>query len=271
MAGFDPFIAEWRSVAANPRYSLTERSLKMAQLLEYPDLDVSKYIAEIAQLRESFRLGLDSGLDEASKIKALGSYVFGRCGFSGNFEDHYDPRNNFLNDVIDRRSGIAITIAIVYAEIARGAGLAMNLVSFPGRVLARCGGEIIDPLTGGRILGRADLASLLKASGLHSSELAPEMLAVASAERLLVRMARNLKHSYMHSYAHEKALRCALIALTLARDSPEDVRDAGLLRARLQDRDGALEDLNRYLEINPNGDDVDHVIEIIRQIRSSRR
>ncbi len=270
MPGFDPFLAEWGSVATDPRYGLVEKSLKMAQLLEYPDLEVARYVAELAGLGESFRLGLDAGLDAAAKIKALGSYVFGKCGFAGNFEDHYDPRNNFLNDVIDTRTGIAITISMVYAEIGCGAGLELRLVSFPGRVLTRCGDLVIDPLVGGKVLGQDDLGALLEVSGLHRSELAPEMLQAASAERILVRMARNLKHSYMHSYAHQKALMCARMALALARDSPEDIRDAGLLRARLQDRDGALEDLNRYLEINPNGEDVDHIIEMIRQIRSNQ-
>lgn len=271
MMDFDPFLAEWKSIATNSRYSLVERSLKMAQLLEYPDLDVSKSIADLAKLRESFKINLDSDLDVTSKIKALGSFIFGKCGFNGNFEDHYDPRNNFLNDVIESRSGIAITISIVYVEVGLGAGLDMHLISFPGRVLVRCNEMVIDPLVGGQILKRDDLRVLLEASGLHSSDLVPEMLAIASPERLLVRMARNLKHSYMHSYAHQKALWCAQIALTLAKDSPEDVRDAGLLRARLQDRNGALKDLNRYLELNPNGDDVDHIIEMIRQIRSNQQ
>lgn len=270
MASFDPVLAEWKSFATNTHHGLVEKCLKMAQLLEYPDLDVSKYVSDLRALRESFRLDLDANSDPTSRIKALGSYVFRTCGFRGNMEDHYDPRNNFLNEVMDRRSGIAITISIVYAEIARGAGLEMRLISFPGRVLVGYNDIIIDPLVGGQILVHSDLQVILEEIGAHNLEVPSQMVAEATPERILVRMARNLKHSYIHSYAHQKALQCTQFALALENDSAEDLRDAGLLRARLQDRDGALNDLNRYLELNPNGDDIDHVLEIIHQMRSSQ-
>lgn len=269
MTKFDPVLAEWASVAGDQSSTLVQKSLKMAQLLEYPDLDVSEYVKKLDNLCEGFGMCTDSSASSKEKLKALGSYMFGTCEFRPNYEDHYDPRNSFLNCVIDNRSGIAITISIIYAEIGRGAGLDLGLVSFPGRVLVRYGSLIIDPLAGGKALERDDMQDLLEATGLQRSELDPAMLVLASPERLLVRMARNLKHSYMHSYAHQKALQCAQIALSMARDSPEDVRDAGLMRARLQDRHGALEDLNRYLEINPNGEDVDHIIDMIHQIRSN--
>ena len=269
MPDFDPFLAEWAAFAASARHSLVERGLKMAQLLEYPDLDIAAYAARIAAMRESFRLDVDRARGPTGAIGALNAHVFGTCGFRGNFEDHYDPRNNFLNEVIDRRTGIAITVSIIYAEVARGAGIDVGLVSFPGRVLARHGDVVIDAVAGGRILSEGDVAALLEAAVGPGAELTQALLAPATPERLLVRMARNLKHSYMHSYAHDRALRCARMALALAPDSAEDVRDAGLLEARLQNRKGAIEHLGRYLEINPNGDDVDHVLEIIRQMRSS--
>ncbi len=270
MPAFDPFLAEWSSFATDARYSLIERGLKMAQLLEYPELDISAYVAKLAAMRESFRLDMGYATDTPSVIGALNSHVFGTCAFRGDFEDHYDPRNNFLNEVIDRRVGIAITVSMVYAEIARGARLEMRLISFPGRVLVGHGTTVIDAVAGGRILGQDDLRALLKATVGPNAEPAEDILVGATPERMLVRLTRNLKHSYMHSYAHDKALRCARMALVLAPDSAEDMRDAGLLEARLQDRQGAIEHLGRYLEMNPNGDDVDHVLEIIRQMRSSR-
>jgi len=269
MAAFDPFLAEWAAFASDPRRSLAERGLKMAQLLEYPDLDIAAYVERIAAMRESFRLDMGRARGPEAAIGALNAHVFGTCGFRGDFEDHYDPRNNFLNEVIDRRAGIAITVSIIYAEVARGAGLEVDLVSFPGRVLARHGSTVIDAVAGGKVLSGGDVAALLEAAVGPGAEVTGRLLAPASPEGLLVRMARNLKHSYMHSYAHDRALRCARMALALAPDSAEDVRDAGLLEARLQNREGAIEDLGRYLEINPNGDDVDHVLEIIRQMRSS--
>ena len=270
MVNFDPFLAEWKLFANDEHYGIVEKSLKMAQLVEYPDLDITKYVKNIAQLRESFRLDLGTNLDVPTKIAELGIYFFGVCGFRGDFDDHYNPRNNFLNDVIDRRSGIAITISIIYAEIGKGAGLEMRLIGFPGRALVGCGDNIIDPLVGARILQKEDLCNILELNGITSTDLHPELLAQASTEKLLICMARNLKHSYMHSFAYDKALLCTQIALALSDSSVMDLRDAGLLKARLQDRNGALEDLNQYLEMNPNGEDVDHVIEIMHQIRSNQ-
>jgi len=199
----------------------------------------------------------------------LNEHLFENLGFSGDDDDYYNPNNNFLNEVIDKKVGLPITISILYAEIAKFVGLELKIVGFPGHVLVKYNEEmILDPFYDGRLLDVDDLQEILDRNFDGQVEFKPEFLDEVKPEQILLRMARNLKNSYVQSFVYDKALRCVNMVLAVQPESPEDVRDKGILEERLQNSEIALKYLNKYLEINPNAEDVDFILELIRSIKS---
>ncbi|MDI1495228.1 MAG: Transglutaminase-like superfamily protein [Cenarchaeum symbiont of Oopsacas minuta] len=265
---FDPFVAEWASYVNNPNLGPIEKYLKMAQLLEYPDLDIGAYVEKINILgKHCWSVCPDEG-EIIDRVSRFNGEFFGSLGYGPNEADYYDPRNNFLNEVVDKKTGIPITISIMYAEVAKHTGLDVRVVDFPGHVLAKIGETIIlDPYNGGMIVKHRDLQIILDNTFDGEVLFRPEYLDEARPENIMIRMARNLKNSYMYSYDYERAKRCADMVLAFDPESPEDVRDKGIIEGRLLHYKDSLTHLNRYLEINPSGYDVDHVLEMIKSIR----
>jgi len=266
---FDPFVAEWMSFVKNSNFNLVEKSLKFAQILEYPDLDVDEYIKKILKIGKSLKESVSDVKNPTYLISMLNEHFFENLGFSGDDNDYYNPKNNFLNEVIDKKVGLPITISIIYVEIAKFIGLELKIVGFPGHVLVKYNEEmILDPFYDGRLLDVDDLQEILDRNFDDQIEFKPEFLDEVNPEQILLRMTRNLKNSYVQSFVYDKALRCVNMILTIQPESPEDIRDKGILEERLQNSEVALKYLNKYLEINPNAEDVDFILELIRSIKS---
>ncbi len=266
---FDPYVAEWISFVKNPNFNLVEKCLKFAQLLEYPDLNIDAYIQKINRIGMSLKESINDVKNPTYLISMLNEHLFENLGFSGDDDDYYNPKNNFLNKVIDKKSGLPITISILYVEVAKFVGLDLKIVGFPSHVLVKYNEEmILDPFNDGSLLDVDDLQGILDANFGGQLEFQPEFLDEIKPEQVLVRLARNLKNSYVQSYVYDKALRCADMVLTIEQDSPEDIRDKGILEERLLHSEVALEYLNKYLESNPNAEDVDFILELIRSIKT---
>lgn len=267
---FDPLVAEWASFTKNPNFNLAEKCLKLAQLLEYPDLDVDGYVQKMGRMGMSLKESVGGVKNPTYLISMLNEHLYENLGFSGDGEDYYNPKNSFLNDVIDRKAGLPITLAVLYAEVAKFVGLDIQLVGFPGHVLAKHGeGTILDPYHDGRLLGAKELQAMLDARYGPGAELRPEFLDGMSQLQVLTRMARNLKNAWAQSFVYDKALRCTDMILAADPGSPEDTRDKGILEHRMANYDTALEYLGRYIGQNPNAEDVDFVLELIRSTRAS--
>ena len=266
---FDPFVAEWFSFVKNPNFNLVEKCLKFAQLLEYPDLVIEEYIKKINHIGLSLKESINDVKNPTYLISMLNEHLFENLGFSGDDDDYFNPKNNFLNEVIDKKSGLPITISILYVEIAKFIGLDLKIVGFPGHILVKYNEEmILDPFYDGHLLDIDDLQEILDTNFDGQLEFRPEFLDEIGTEQILVRMARNLKNSYIQSFVYEKALQCVNMVLSIEPESYEDIRDKGILEERLQNSDAALKYLNKYLEINPNAEDVDFVLELIRSIKT---
>ena len=266
---FDPFVAEWISFVANPNFNLVEKCLKFAQILEYPDLDIEQYIQKINQMGRTLKGSTSDVKNPTYLISILNEFFYDNLGFIGDMDDYYNPKNNFLNEVIDKKSGLPLTLSILYAEMAKFIGLDLKIIGFPSHVLVKYNEEmILDPYHDGRLLDIDDLQEILDRNFDGQLEFEPEFLDEIKSEKVLVRLARNLKNSYLHSYAHEKALRCVNMTLAIELESPEDVRDKGILEEKLLNHDIALKYLNQYLEINPNAEDVDSVLELIKSVKA---
>ena len=265
---FDPFVSEWISFSKNSKHNLIEKSLKLAQILEYPDLNISKYIEKINEIGNSLKLKIKYVKNSTYLISMLNEHVFEKYGFQGDDEDYYDPRNNFLNAVIDKKTGIPITLSIIYSEVAKYIGLDLRIVGFPGHVVVKYEEEmIIDPFYRGRLLTINDLEEILYRNFGDGVEFIPEYLNTATTDQILTRLLRNLKNAYTQSYAYDKAMRCTDMILGIRPESPEEIRDKGILEERLLHYNEALPLLNKYLELEPEAEDADFILELIKSVR----
>jgi len=265
---FDPFIAEWVSFSKNPNYNLVEKCLKMAQILEYPELNISKYIEKINEMSNSLKIKIGQVKNSTYHISMLNEYLFDELGFGGAEEDYYDPGNSFLNVVLDKKTGIPITLSIIYAEVAKSIGLDLQIIGFPGHVIVKYKEEIIlDPFYSGRLLTIEDLEEILTRNFGEVVEFVPEYLNESTTDQLLTRLLRNLKNAYTQSYAYNNAMKCTDMILGMQPESPEEIRDKGILEERLLRYDKAIPLLNKYLELQPEADDADFILELIKSVR----
>ncbi|TSA16290.1 MAG: hypothetical protein D4R72_07205 [Nitrosopumilales archaeon] len=265
---FDPVVADWISFAKNPRYTVVEKCLKLSQTLEYPDLSISDYVQKLHVMGEDLKNSLSEIKNPTYLVSMLNEYMFDGLEFSGNSDDYYNPKNNFLNVVLDKKSGIPITLSIIYMELAKYIGLDLRPVGFPSHFLVKYSEELIlDPFNKGRLLSIDDLQEILDRNYGGSVEFSPDFLNEIEPEQILIRISRNLKNSYTQSFNYTMALHCINMILGIEPESPEEVRDRGILESRQLKYELALRSLNRYLEIAPEADDVDYVLDLIRNIK----
>lgn len=256
----------WKDIAAGPEeeIDLAEAALVIAAE-EYRGLDIPAYLARIEEMAAALRRRLRRGISSAETIIALNHYLFDELGFAGNAQDYYDPRNSFLNDVLDRRLGIPITLSVLYIEIGRRIGLALHGVPFPGHFLVKCmvrdGAIVLDPYARGTSLGLDDLQQRLRA--LHGGEAPPEavrqMLTAAAKKDILARMLRNLKGIYLQRHDPDRALSAADHLVALDPEAAEEYRDRAGIYLDLECFRAALADFQHYLLLRPEADDVETV------------
>ncbi len=258
---------EFRELAQEPddRLDLTLGALLIARDA-YPYLDVQGELERLAGL------GLARGaLSEATGVaqaRALGEHLYGELGFRGNDADYYDPRNSYLNEVLDRRVGIPITLAVIYQDVARRAGVRATGVNFPGHFLVRIDapGEtplFVDPFHGGGILAREALCELWAQVTGFAGDVEDKVLAATTSRQTLLRMLMNLRGVYATRGDYRALLVVLDRIVELAPDSSREVRDRGLLAAKLGAPQAALEDLAHYLRAAPNAGDVAEVRRIV--------
>jgi len=247
-------------VAPGDRADLGRSALTIARIA-YPALDVDRWLGELDALADAVRPGITPGMSPAAAVDALAARLFGDGGFRGNQEDYYDPRNSFLNDVLDRRTGIPITLSVVYSEVAQRLDLPVYGVSFPGHFLVKYVGEqeiIIDPFFG-TVISTDECAQRLRGIYGDDARLDRGLLRPATAREILVRMLSNLKQVYVQQNDFVRALGCVDRILLLAPDTPRELRDRGILYQRLECFAAALQDFERYLRLAPD-DDAAHLI-----------
>lgn len=237
---------------------------------EYPDLDAGHYETQIAHHAQTLAVRLGDQAEPRARLAELNRYLFQEQGFAGNQQDFYDPRNSYLNDVLDRRLGIPISLGILQMELARRLGLDLAGVSFPGHFLVRMPVEggllVIDPYHQGRSLDAEELKLRarphLGGNDIDDQQLL-DILAPAGHRSILARMLRNLKAVYAEREAWDKAVRCADRLVQLDPTQPEELRDRGLYYLNMGHRLAAQRDLGTYLRLHPQAEDGDSVRELL--------
>lgn len=235
---------------------------------EYPDLDPVQCDATLQAHAEHLRAEIETIPDAPLKMAAINRHLFDELGYSGDHDQYYDPRNSYLNEVCRRRRGNPISLALVQMEVARRLGIPLDGISFPGHFLVRLpvdeGVLVMDPFNGGRPLGVDELRERART---HLGGQAPEdhvlaqILDPAPSRAILMRMLRNLHGVYAEAQQWDRAARSADRLLRLAPDDNDALRDRGLAYLQLEYLAGARQDLQRYLQRQPDAGDAQWVRE----------
>ena len=264
-----PRITEELLRALNePGESLGPAALAIARV-EYPTLDTGPYLQRLDRMGEAAAGRLqrrESGLDTSAQIAILNAFLYEELGFSGNREQYDDPRNSFLNEVLDRRTGIPITLAVIYLEVGRSAGVPLEGVNFPGHFLVRSRASdqtaddlIIDPFHSGALLSEIDCRRLLREHVGDEAAFDPALLATATRQQIIVRMLVNLKRLYVRMRSFPQARFIADLLLAVDPSALSELRDRGLLAYHMEDFASALRDLEAYLRMMPKDEAADEV------------
>jgi regulator of sirC expression with transglutaminase-like and TPR domain len=231
-----------------------EVDLARASLLvacdEYPQLEVDPYLQRLDAMAQAVGASLADSAEAA--IAGLNRVLFEEEGFRGNTREYYDPRNSFLNDVLDRRTGIPISLCTVYIAVGRRAGIAVHGVGLPGHFVVRvrtAGGDaLVDPFHGGTVLTPQDCQARLDRIYGGRVRMAADMLAPCPPRSVLSRTLRNLKAIYLKADDHERALRSAELLVLLNPGAVDEIRDRGLVLAALECYALAAADLETYVQ-----------------------
>ncbi len=243
---------------------------------EYPDLAIDAYIAELDSIAQGVAVNLPSDASDVRKVYALNEHLFTTLAFEGNVQAYADPRNSYLNDVLDRRLGIPITLSVVYMEVARRLGLRLHGVSFPGHFLLKIqtsdGTIVIDPFFKGALLSREDLVQRLAAvfGDDPPADMVNRYLAAADTHEILARMLRNLRAIFLAEERFDRALSAADAILQLLPDSGQEFRERGHIYRELDCFGAAADDYARYLQLVPHTSDREQIRERWRELERLR-
>ena len=251
-------------------YRLAEAALCLAQE-EYPQMSASAYLGRIDDMAQTVKAELGLELDPVRIVQEINAHLFDTLGFQGNREQYYDPRNSFLNDVIDRALGIPITLSVIYIEVGRLVGLPIAGVGMPGHFIVQYTAQPepfwIDPFARGAMMTREACVERLREFYGERLEWRDDFLAPISDRQILHRMLNNLKHSYVRLNDYPRLLRTIEYILLLNPEAPMEIRDRGLAYSQLGRWQAALRDLQRYLELERRAPDARVIAQYIAALR----
>jgi regulator of sirC expression with transglutaminase-like and TPR domain len=257
-------LDRFADLVVRSQFSVAEACLLIAEDA-YPSLDSAAYLRRLEEIAATVESRLPADAFLRQKIAALNAHMFGELGFHGNESNYYDPCNSYLNDVIDRRTGLPITLSVIYIDVGRRIGLPLQGVSFPGHFLVKLrlreGQLILDPFRKGAPQTDIDLRKRLANSvpGFDArSPVAADInpyLESASPSEIVLRVLRNLKAVHLRAGKLSDALAVMNRILLVAPDTPEELRDRGLVFEQLDCFRPAAADLQNYLRRRPNSVD----------------
>lgn len=271
MAGTSTPRERFAEIASLPdeRISLAEAALWIAAE-EQPGLDPEPWLARLDEMGRRLRPRLEELRDPLDRVERLAGFLSDEVGLRGNADDYYDPRNSYLNEVIDRGLGIPITLALVYIEVGQRAGVPLEGVGFPGHFLLRHSHHtqlVIDPFDRGRLLTVDDCKEMLERLSNGTLPFDARLLRPSTPRQILVRMLNNLRGVYLHRGEQLRVIGVLDRVLLLDPDDVGARRDRGLLSLRWGDPARGIEDLERYLVLEPEAPDHEAIENVIAEAR----
>jgi regulator of sirC expression with transglutaminase-like and TPR domain len=279
-------VEDWKNAVAIPirmkedNSGLTEFSLHVSRILAYPELDIKSTSQQIDELGNRLfqKVKAPKRLRPTQLIEEINDFFFDEVKFKPNAHDYYNPANNYLNIVLERKTGIPITLSILYMRIASRLDFTLFPVNFPAHFLVKyilddqSAEIVIDPFNMGRIMDDYSLKELLERSyPRQNMVLTRGLLSNATASQVVVRLLNNLKNSFYESNDLERAELANEMIISIDETNPYSVRDKGMIFLKRGQKVEALAALGEYLEMHPEANDADTILELIRQIRSQNK
>ena len=241
---------------------------------EYSQLDIEEYLNTLDAMAIELEERLPLEKYPLKIIQAINKYLYDDLNFAGNIQNYYDPRNSFLNDVIERRIGIPIALALLYIEIARRIDFPMIGIGMPGHFLIRPDiSEIeifVDAFNNGEVMFPQDCQERLSQIYQQNVTLQAEFLAPVTKKQFLARMLTNLKYIYLKQQESEKALFCVERILLLFPSAALELRDRGLLSYQIGRFNQAADDLQTYLMQVPNAQDASTIRHLLEKLGKNK-
>ena len=250
--------------------NLSLSALRIAQAIAYPDLDIDLYLGLLDGLAEWAIKAVPRSDQVQIYAGGLSAFLFDQLGFQGN-KDHYDdPRNSFLNEVLDRRLGIPISLSLIYLHVAHQAGLDAHGIGLPGHFIVGVRGHdreiYLDPFNQGKVISLVECASLVSASTGYQGPFQEDWLVPAKPTAILTRMLNNLRNLYIKSREWDLALRVIEQTSLLHPAMPELVRDRGIIYQHQGKLSLAIQQYERYLNLSPDAPDAPAMQSYLRSV-----
>jgi regulator of sirC expression with transglutaminase-like and TPR domain len=257
---------------------ISEYALHIARIINYPDLSIDLYMKHIEEMGQEVKRRIKNPKDMRPTciIEKFNEFFFDDIKFHPNINDYYNPINNYLNIVLEKKIGIPITLSIIYIHLASFLNFELQPVNFPSHFLVKYTLDkdsneyiIIDPFNKGRIMDDYILQDLLnKVNPKLKVSISNSLLEKASPSQILIRILNNLKNGYVEVDDLEKIEIINEMILSLDRFNPEAIRDSGIILYRNKNFKESLKRFYKYIELNPEAEDIDKILELIRQIRN---
>jgi len=238
---------------------------------EYPKIDIHAYLTQLDKWSSTLKKEV-LRKPGRSRLDVLNDLLFDKMQFSGNIDNYYDPKNSYLNNVIDSRKGIPISLSVIYLELAWNLGLDATGVGFPGHFLVKIKdrGKVVyvDAFYRGRVMSLNDCVEFWNDISEGELEFQDSFLSSMNKHQILIRMLRNLKGIYLEQKSYRKLI-CVMDKLVILNPHlPEEVRDRGIIYYQMQAHRLALKDFEGYLSIAPESEDgevIHQYIEVLRE------
>jgi len=257
---------------------ITEYVLHIARIIDYPNLKISEYMSMMNEMGKELNSQIKNtkSMRPTHIIEKLNEFFFDDKKFQPNISDYYNPVNNYLNIVLEKRTGIPITLSLIYIHLASYIDFKLHPVNFPSHFLVKYildqdtdESIVIDPFNNGRIMDDYILQDLLnKAYPRSTISLSNDLMKKTDSSQILVRVLNNLKNGYMEVDDLNKIMKINEMILSLDSSSSEALRDKGIILYRNKEYEQALEILYKYIDLNPEANDIDRILELVKQIRN---
>lgn len=257
---------------------ITEYVLHIARIIDYPDLKVSDYMNMMNEMGKELKSQIKNAksMRPTHIIEKLNEFFFDDKKFQPNTSDYYNPINNYLNIVLEKRTGIPITLSLIYIHLASYMDFKLHPVNFPSHFLVKYVLDedtdesiVIDTFNKGRIMDDYILQDLLnKAYPRSTISLSNNLMKKTNSSQILIRVLNNLKNGYMEVDDLNKIMKINEMILSLDSSSSEALRDKGIILYKNKKYQQALEILYNYIDLNPEADDIDRILELVKQIRN---
>ena len=240
---------------------------------EAHDVDIDGILGNLDRMAEAARARMPEDGAELQQLNAVTDLLFGVIGFTGNQDDYYDPRNSYLNHVLDRRLGIPITLSLLCIEVGRRAGVPILGIGMPGHFLIRHRDEsnfFVDAFNGGLLLSQDECGALLRQTAGDAVRLEAHHLNPVTPREMLARILRNLKAIYWDREEFDRCITAIGALMAVLPDQPEEQRDRGVVHLKAGNHRESAADFAAYIEAAPNAEDVETVRNALARLRSSQ-